>query len=273
MLALFREASPILRDAHDVLGFSVHLLFIQAKFNCVSTSEAEVKGDGGGGLCPQRWNEDSETYCFQYKHPRLSNSVVLKMVRLEDMLMVHAMTMSDQKLYSTELYVYDYVKRDFDASNFSTLLSHEERLKSFLHRQLIDKILPPEPKSADASSSSSASPSSQMPPRNPLIADEPRLPFWDPDPTNPFGPRGGDFGRDIDPLAGRPGGFIPGGLPGSLMGPGHFGARAPGQLPRPRFDPFGPPGADQEPDPDHLRMPGPPARGGPRRPDFDRDIV
>lgn len=268
MLSFFRQASPVLRDAHDVLAFAVHGVFVQAGFVCVSVSDSEVKGEGGGGICPQHWNAELETYCFQYKHPRSSSNLILKMVRLEDMLLVHGLTLADQALRSAELYVYDYVRRDFKRDDFSSLLMHEDRLKALLHRQLIDKILPPEvEKPSPVEDQRDYRDPLRVPSRGPFV-EPPRGPSWNPDPTMPFGPRGGDFGSDIGPGFG-----MPGSLPGNLMGPGHFGARGPGLVARPRFDPFGPPGAPGEPEPDHLRMPGPQPRRDLRRPDFDRDII
>jgi len=270
-LSILSKQKPKFRDAHDAVSFLLHAEMLRRGCTLVGLTEG---GDNKKPItdCPSDWNKSDEAYTFKYLHPSTKEPIVMKMLRMENSLLVHAAKKEDGKVYSATFKVEDYVEPKAPLTEYSKIFKDVEGILTLFQSTIADKVAPP-PKVSDETQVGKN--------KRTTTEEEKAIPddFWGgirvppigrPGIGLPGGPRG-DFGGDLSP-------FAEGG--GNLYGPGQFpfriggGPLGPtGPLPRPggpggpRFDPFGPfSGIGQEPDPDDLRPPGPGRpgrRGGP----------
>ncbi|XP_071142842.1 proteasome inhibitor PI31 subunit-like [Mytilus edulis] len=260
---LFCSVINQLRSSQDALVTVIHWNLISSGFKCCGIGDDEkAKNQKKSEMLPNGWNANQDMYTLRYKDS--SDKVhILKIMRVDEDLLVHFMDIKSEKVTSINISTTDYTTGDL--SSFDEAFKHLDKLKKQLKKEIIDEI------TKSPRSGSSSEPSSSRPQRSRLHDDDhdplrvpPRHPHRQPvpgwnDPDDPF-----SVGRgDLDPF-GRTGGgmvfdpFHPGGRRG---GPDPS-AGLPGRLPRgavppgARFDPFGPPGTGPGPDPDHLPPPG-----------------
>lgn len=268
MESVFIKARPTLRDAHDCVVFALHSDMIASHFRCIGlTEDPDEKADLP--LCPPGWNTSKDVYCFKYIHPDDNDDmIVIKFVRMDKMLMVHASSRKNNQIHTLTLNANDYVNTPTNLSKHDTILKDTSRLSALFTHNIKSKLTP-EKKIEKTPNQTS----------DPLRIDRKRYQppdsLIDPDDGFqqgfPFPMAGGDFDRDLNPFPGigvgpLGGGMGRGGVGGNLFGPDRFpqglgprpGPRRPFQ---PGYDPMGPfAGPGGEPDPDHMRVPG--RRGG-----------
>eukprot|EP00455_Lapot_gusevi_P042487 TRINITY_DN5046_c0_g1_i3.p1 TRINITY_DN5046_c0_g1~~TRINITY_DN5046_c0_g1_i3.p1 ORF type:complete len:281 (+),score=28.11 TRINITY_DN5046_c0_g1_i3:67-909(+) len=264
------DSQPQFRDKHDALAFALHSAFLKAGFKLVGLDEDGADADLAAA--PAGWNQTEDTYCFRYTHPRQANQqFLLKMLRLENNLIVYGVKKNTNELHTVEFNVDDYVG-DVNAAVPQMYRELATVLRLF-ENGIVNNLVPPAPREQPREQPRRYDP--YDPYRNDPLRDDPlRIPSRRPQPV-PYGPRG-DFDQDLyGPLGPMPLGPGFGAPPGSLMGPGHpafggpgrgvhpaFGGPGPAPLPGQgrgrgiRFDPYNPLGR-ADPDNDHLPPPGP----------------
>jgi len=255
----------------------------------MGVGEQVVAGARASEVLPAGWNADSSCYSLVYQHDK-QGGFLLKVIRMDDSLVIHLMRISDEKATSMNIQTESYANQDL--SCYESAVKNVEGLEKQVKSELLDEFASATESSA-RSSSSSHEPSQTDPLRAGPTQGPARGPSSGPD-YDPLriGPVRGPgaqqtwpghrdpfaVGRaDLDPLAGGFGGgmimdpFHQGGVPGfGPRGPrgGLPGSMPPGAVPPgARFDPFGPPDPDNPfgrgggggragPGPDHLRPPG-----------------
>jgi len=254
------ESKATFRDAHDAVAFVLHCCMLERGFRCVAITDAvDEKTKTELAAAPEGWNKSSDGYCFAYTHERLSKPVIVKSLRIENTLAVHAVKKDDGKLMSFEANVNDYVKSGADFKDSMNVFSSLSNLQTLFDKHIGSTVLPPAQKQPPVENKTDPLRDDRFTPkaRDPLRSG-PRL----------GGPgSSGDYDPDLDPLGPGLNPLGPGGLPapGNLIGPGQLLGRGRGRGMKPRFDPFGPLPGSQEPDFDDLPPPGP---SGPRFPGF-----
>jgi len=275
---LVEAAKPGFRDAHDVLAFGVHAVFLQKGYVCNGLGEGDARKDLPRSECPKGWNDSKEGYCFRYRGKDGKDETIVKMMRLGASLVVYVSKIQKKpKLFHAQ-----FVPRDrIDASQIGgaskSSPSSSDSGKLFvdlgsLVRDLNQDFLLPlsgqitvEKKDAletskDKSNEEPKPQHSQPHPKQPTPMPlrpqrpDPRMPTHPGllDPTRPsFNPFSPDTGMLVGPRNPRFGGTGLGPIPQRGRRPGR------GRLPGARFDPFGPfPGSRRGPGPDHFRIPG-----------------
>jgi len=258
LLKVISESKVEYRDQFDALAFAIHATIVGWSLELVGLQEkAEEKALD---LAPQDWNASSDLYCFVYRSKDKKIKIILKAVRMGDILLIHA-AVAD-KVYSLEFRVDDYIDIKVSLSQHDKLYKNMDRLLSILDRQFLSQICPPAPVPAATTERKNSLRDDRT--VDPLL--DTRFPGRRPMPL----PHG-DFDDDLyGPFPGVPGSIIApfGGDGGNLMGPNHpvFGGGITipggrgGRGMNPRFDPYGPLPGLGEPDANHLPPPG-------RRPD------
>ncbi|PIK35603.1 putative proteasome inhibitor PI31 subunit-like, partial [Apostichopus japonicus] len=229
-------------------------------------------------VLPAGWNESDESYILRYEPSDSEELHRLKVLRIEDTLLVHVLRERDNKVLDLSIRTADFINSDH-LEDFERCFVNLEGLRKLVCDQLFRGLQD----AADSrSSTTTVTQSTERRERqerrdedDPLRVPTTRPPYRaDPDwrgRVDPF-----SVGRgDLDPFSGASPGMLMdpmrGGFPGARMDPtGGFGM--PGRLPRgavppgARFDPVGPPRPDSgrnpvyplsgEPTPDHMRPPG-----------------
>jgi len=227
---------------------------------------------------PDNWNASQDSWSFRYRHNKSSMTFFLKGLKLGSKMLVHSIAQEQDKAYSIELNVDDYVKDDANFDNPESYYKNVDQLAELFKKNIMSKLIP---SVDDLRAQPVESQRNVAPPHEP----RPHQPYYPSDPLRvgpPRMPSTAPFGIGNDDLLPGPGGgfgFFPGGgnFPtpfgggGSLVGPRHpgFGIRdphapqyptVPGSFPSgppgARFDPYGPPGIRPVPDNDHLPPPG-----------------
>ncbi|XP_052097246.1 proteasome inhibitor PI31 subunit-like isoform X1 [Mytilus californianus] len=260
---LFCSVINQLRSPEDALVTVIHWNLISNEFKCCGVGDDEkAKNQKKSEMLPKGWNDNQDMYTLQYKDS--SDKVyILKIMRVDEDLLVHFMDIKSEKVTSINISTSDYTTGDL--SSFDEAFKHLGKLTKQLKKDIIDEI------TKSPKSGSSSEPSSSRPQRSRLHDDDhdplrvpPRHPHRQPvpgwtDPDDPF-----SVGRgDLDPFGRTGGGMVFDPFhPGGRRGRPDPSAGLPGRLPRgavppgARFDPFGPPGTGPGPDPDHLPPPG-----------------
>ncbi|XP_038051348.1 proteasome inhibitor PI31 subunit-like [Patiria miniata] len=282
---LYASVQNQIRSQYDALICCLHWNMVQNGFKCVGA------GDMATGqkteLLPSEWNGGTgEAYNLRYQPAEGTDYYLLKVVRMDDTLLVHILREKDERISNVSLETSDYVDVD-NLGDFNRMFKNLSKLQQKFKSELTDKL--------KATPSTSSSSTSRQNPRDTQSRQDPvgreddtdplRIPRRQPNqggrpdwgqPRNPFVVGEGD----LDPFSGAPPGMLmdparsgfprpgfPGGYGGGLGMPG------PGRLPRgavppgARFDPIGPPDPDGglpnpqgrfrgEPDPDHGPPPG-----------------
>ncbi|CAH1774476.1 unnamed protein product [Owenia fusiformis] len=275
---LFSSVKTQISSCQDALVCCLHWNLIVNGFkNIGSGDQAPRKGVSvkKSELLPANWSESQDVYSLLYQPSTGNDTHILKVVRMDNTLLVHLMRTSDESVSSITLNVDDYTTDDL--STFESVYKDISKLERLFKKELIDTLSPQEPQGSQASNAQAdrSHPRREEDPlRVPPRHGDRQPPDWG-EPSNPF-----SIGRgDLDPLAGgRGGGMLMdpsrGGFPlGGGMNP-DIGLPGPARLPRgavppgARFDPFGPPPPDLVPsgeprgghrvgpDNDHLPPPG-----------------
>mmetsp|Transcript_5770 Transcript_5770/g.14009 ORF Transcript_5770/g.14009 Transcript_5770/m.14009 type:complete len:289 (-) Transcript_5770:56-922(-) len=271
-LAELSSKGLVFKNDHDALAFTIHMQFLRNEFVCTGISEEDSEKKDLSEI-PEGWNDSDEGYCFCYRSKDGKEKVLLKMMKIEDSLLVYAMKpKQNAKLHKVHLVLKDRIKQSpkgekpvLDKKLFVDLIA---LIKDFEFK-ILNPILGVEPKKPDESSNSEETKQTANTRQEPIPIDPgaPRPGFPGFEPTAPrfpgrlqprprprpgFNPFGPDTGMLIGP---RNPGFGRGGVPDPRR---PFPGRNPGRIPGARFDPFGPFGAGGpgEPKPDHWRAPG-----------------
>jgi len=292
LVKLIQEQKPQIRNRFDAVTLVLHLIMKEMfGFRCIGTGD-QIDPSANDKLVPDGWNKSSDSYSFSHKHPRSGMTFLLKNLTMGEKLLVNGLAVEDNRVYTIELNVNDYIKKGVPVDDYQNLFMNLDALLNIFKREVVNKLLP----SSESESESTPSipvftpPSGRGPPLqpdyDPLRVTPPRQPRI---PVSPLYEPGGypfdypPFGvgdRDLNPtgpgLPGLP--RFPGGE-GNLIGPNHPGfgpyvtdpyagtgpfpgrGRGRGGVPRghppgARFDHFGPPGFGFEPDNDELPPPG-----------------
>lgn len=289
------------RHRFDRLMLAVHGTMLEHGFVCTGTSEpapsqqgltVASSPDGGCALqvLPAGWNSVADHYTFGYMHPArgASEAYTLKALVIGENLMVHAAS----SLPGAELLTASFTAPRAEGEEGSTGLAestrkevHEKMASGIVLRLLarqpatsaLGQALDTKPQAEAAHGTKRPAPRSEdeqdrrdMAPTGGRV---PPAPFPDVPPVFPGAPH---FDPDLGPVLWTPHGGLLGprhpawgqGVPvGGPRGGGRFGPSGPGSL-MPRFSPIGPGGG--EPDPDHLRVPGPLGEMWPRGSDRGR---
>eukprot|EP00004_Rigifila_ramosa_P027276 TRINITY_DN881_c0_g1_i2.p1 TRINITY_DN881_c0_g1~~TRINITY_DN881_c0_g1_i2.p1 ORF type:complete len:308 (+),score=36.53 TRINITY_DN881_c0_g1_i2:764-1687(+) len=247
---------------------------------------------GQQAFLPADWTSSDGAFLIKYRHSQSSMHFTVRGLAIESRLILHAIAVEDDKVFSVELKLTDFVNGGVPLTNFAHLFKEGpalvQQLRSGLAAKLVPMLHKPEyqaeaaPVAAPSRPSQHQQPTQQQQPQRPMRPMRPE-PEFDPDPLRvptrggyrpsyPGAPPFGVGNSDLFPT----GGF---GVPdlggGMLMGPRHpgfigggFGGPAPrlppGVPPGARYDPPGIPGVApfgpgrREPDPDHLPLQRPP---------------
>jgi len=274
--AILSKNKPKFRDGHDAIAFVLHSDLIRRGCTLVGLSENDSNTKSIGEN-PTDWNKSDEAYTFKYLHSSVKDPILVKMLRMDSQLLIHAASKADGKVHSLTVNVDDYLDRKISLSDYSKIYKDLNGLLSLFANSIGDKVAALKEQAKETISSKSKADE-----REDLRSEEEKLKdFWGGVSVPPVGRRpapgfpspGGDFDRDLDPFSGGGGNLYgPGNFPFGIGGPAPLG---PGGLPRPgtgpiprgpRFDPFGPfGGLGRDPDPDHARIPRPgrPGSGDP----------
>ncbi|KAJ8020340.1 Proteasome inhibitor PI31 subunit [Holothuria leucospilota] len=266
-----------IKSQHDVIVCFLHWSFVQSGFKCTGLGEDEPSSNKSE-ILPPGWNTSDENYVLRYEPADSKDVHCLKILRIEDTLLIHILRNRDNKVVDVSLKTSDFINAD-GLQDFSRCFKDLNKLKELVFDQLF-KGLKEEAKRTSSSAAKTSSDTRtytedrrqeedplRVPTRQPPYRTEPD---WN-ERVDPF-----SVGRgDLDPFSGASPGMLMdpmrGGFPGPRMDPTR-GLGMPGRLPRgavppgARFDPIGPPRPDSgrnpmhpysgEPNPDHMRPPG-----------------
>eukprot|EP01127_Copromyxa_protea_P022315 TRINITY_DN794_c0_g1_i2.p1 TRINITY_DN794_c0_g1~~TRINITY_DN794_c0_g1_i2.p1 ORF type:complete len:326 (+),score=49.83 TRINITY_DN794_c0_g1_i2:52-1029(+) len=311
LLDQIRKLEPPLSSKFDALIILIHAIFLDSGFKLVGLGEDGPSVEEKERI-PSAWNMSTDSWAFRYRHARSSMTFLLKGIRLQDTILLHACSVEQKELCSVELQVDHFVTNfeKFNMSHLEDLYNNIPELQTQIEQSICRKLVPneadlptdelscggaPQQPTQSEQPSQPSQPAQPTPPAQPAQPAQPsvqppsRIP--QPDPAYDIlripssGSRGSGVpyigGNDLYPSfgGGYPGAPMPGGG-GNLMGPNHpffvgggagvypgVGPGVPGgpggfpgafaPPPGARFDPFGPPGANNPvPRPDHLRPPG-----------------
>ncbi|XP_062520760.1 proteasome inhibitor PI31 subunit-like [Corticium candelabrum] len=243
-------------------------------YNFVLLGSGETGRDDESGLetFPDDWNASSDVYSLRYRHPTSSKKFLLKIVRLDDQLLLHLLEVGSDQIETATVTTTDFVCSE-DYSNMERCTKNRNEMTEIIKKELLANILT---SSSESSKSCSQSEKRQTqsrleddplriaphhhrsqfvnPYRDGLLDPSPRG-FGDAD-RMPF--HSGSGGMVMDPF--RAGGGMGGRMPDYHDPRLPRGAVPPGA----RFDPFGPPGfgpglhsyGPSRPDHDHMKPPG-----------------
>ncbi|KAI9173067.1 hypothetical protein H9P43_007198 [Blastocladiella emersonii ATCC 22665] len=241
-----------LRGASDTVAAAVHACFALAGFQLVSvrddrTGPAGQRLETANAALPGEWNATRGSYTFAYRHPESAMTYVVKAVAMGTKLLVHGMTVEENKVANAELLIGEcalpeslYPVSPGDRAASTLLKGGEEGMRRSIMepvRELVITLAPNLSKEGFQRMTTTQQTQTQGDnrDRNPRAFpqhDEPiPLPLRHPGPPPPFhpdlAPQPSPFSighRDLDPLGGqsplggspfggRPGGSGFGGLP------------------------------------------------------------
>ncbi|XP_022101501.1 proteasome inhibitor PI31 subunit-like [Acanthaster planci] len=275
---LYTSVKNQIRSQYDALVCCLHWNMVHSGFKCVGLGE-EASGQKSE-LLPSAWNEGTcDVYTLRYQPIEGTDFYLLKVIRMDDTLLVHLLREKDERVSNLSLETSEYVEVD-NLGDFNRMFKNIDKLQQEFKSELMDKL-----KETNSTSRQSPrdTPSQQSTRSQEDDTDPLRIPRRQPNqdgrpdwgqPRNPFVVGEGD----LDPFSRAPPGMLmdptrsgfpqpgyPGGYRGGLGMPGRLprGAVPPGA----RFDPVGPPNPDGglpnpqgryrgEPDPDHEPPPG-----------------
>lgn len=238
------EYKPIIRNEFD--GAILAILFTMKRlgFRCTSCSEQQISPNVTDPI-PNGWNQSFDSYSFSFRHPRSGMTFIVKALTLGEKLLIHALTLEDNKTKSIEINASEFVNKE-KLTDYSNLYKDSQHLIALFRINVIDHLLPStkegyQPGHISTSTSSQQSPSrnqrepdndydfdydplrvpntgNRRPQRSPLQEGPPLYP-------QPFIPPFGMGGNDLYPTGPGfgPQPFIPPNSGGGLMGPNHPG--------------------------------------------------
>ncbi|KYQ99750.1 proteasome inhibitor PI31 subunit [Tieghemostelium lacteum] len=285
-----------IRDKFDVAALVLHLVLKEHEFKTVDKDSNPIES---GRIVFTEWNNSEDSYTFYYKHDKDTkrNTLVFKLLRMGNILLVNSMIKGTDKIYTLDIDINKLVRND-NYISVDDLLMNLNELKSVIEFSLIQPLVPevvPQQTTIQNNNNQQQQQQQQQQQhsrRDPLMIGEPRYPYVDPQfyyhrqgvPFYGGGFNAGDHDLhppglpNFSPLGPR---FVnPGGNGGNVVGRDHPGFGnvhnpnndnyypdndqfyiPPGSVPEgARFDPFGP-------QPPRPRGSGPRFRG-PDRDDF-----
>lgn len=269
----FATIGSQLRSKNDLLVSVLHFSLIQKEYHCLGIGENfENESENGSELLPNNWNEDQENYVLRYYNIINKSKLLVKCVKVSDVLIVSALVIDGQSNGSTlTIKTNEFITDNFNSFQRAFIDGSVDRVSQILDKEVVSKMKSPSNAKSDSSNTRKEQKERHEQEILDPLAEPPHQPFHGL--PNIYGqqrfppPVGG---ADLDPFGG--------GMGGMLMDPRfppHFGRWPnphPG-LPRgavppgARFDPFGPPGVfpnpnpnprnprNANPNPDHLPPP------------------
>jgi hypothetical protein len=274
-----KDKQPTLRNEFDAVVAVLHCTMREMGFICTGHEEKASSDDEfDKQVFAEGWNKSNDSYSFQYKHTQSTMTFIVKYLLMNDKLLVHGLSKEDNKVFSLELSVKEYVTEKIPLGNVDALYKDLDKLISLFKIHITSKLIPnlnkpgyeashPAHQTQNQTQTQSQTQQQQQPRRDDPPHHHPSYPYdrqgYDPlrVPGSGRGPAFGLGYGDLGYPAPMPGFGIPGGeMGGNLIGPGHpgFGLRLdpyhsdpfgiggprlpPGAVPPgARFDPFGPP--------------------------------
>lgn len=197
--SLSKGTSPQLKNAFDATALAAHATLLSVGFRLIGLGEdhrLDAPSDASNPQpLPSEWNAGGGNYSFKYKHSQSSMEFLLKVNRIANKAVVMGMGIGDDKTYSFDVTVRDYVSDgNLPATPAMEGRSEEEiqrsitdvfisagRLSDFgslMRINVVQKLIPNLQKpgyeeTRDAQSSSSASQQRLPPTREPQPRNEP----------------------------------------------------------------------------------------------------
>ncbi len=268
-----------LSNANEALCFLLHVLMVRHGFRLIGTDEhAEAQDINKQYILPTDWNRSKDVYTFKYNHYQSLQSFVLKCVTLGTSMIVSAVSLQEEKPYSMEMKVSDFITADNVGKLDKPLIDYFKQLQnieSLFKLNIANNLVPflnKEGYERPSESQTTQAPAPQTNTERPRVQHQPpsrqprREDDHDPLRIGPvrrggFNPNPGYAGvgaNDLYPSFHEPfGGTHRGGAPmfigggGNMVGPNHPGFFGGGGIPPmrggppnvpqgARFDPYGP---------------------------------
>jgi len=278
---LLPEAAKKLGSPQDGLAALLHTAMAELGFRLIAIDERSPLIPDLNNVLPKDWAQGGPAnYTFRYKHDQSSLEFLLKVSKLGNRTLFHAIALEDDKTASLDISTNDFISPSFFPHDIGAApLVHgfisSTRIADLMSRfklQIVSHILPALRKegyveqSEAASTSERAARAQPLPDNQPTVHPRPENPPYEPDYPGPYPYNPAIGRRDLDPFPVNP--FSPpslfppnGGGDGMFVGPDHpiFSNRRPhregdlrgpwggdgflppmGAPPRARFDPVGP---------------------------------
>ncbi|KAK2140918.1 hypothetical protein LSH36_1205g00086 [Paralvinella palmiformis] len=264
---LFASVQNQLKGAEDAIICCLHWAIISQDIKCIGAGEQipnDLDNVKKSELLPSGWNDSQDIYTLQYVQEQNKHIYMLKVIKIDEELIVHFMRMKDETVADMMVKISDYSTGN--TSSYESSYSNVEELQTKFTKECLDPVilyLGAKKSTTDVNkhsqSSDQGATSNKRPQRHPERPEVPLPPAWH-EPDDPFaigrgdldplGPLGGGMVfdplrvnrpmRGINPNAGLPQPLPPGAVP-----------------PGARFDPFGPDtGGGSVPRPYDRRLPG-----------------
>jgi len=274
VIQTLKDTKPALLNEFDAIVVVLHCVMRELGFRCVGLSESKPESNNNAEApIPEGWNASSgDSYSFRYKHNQSSMTFILKVLVMNDKLLVHGLAKEDNKIQTLELSVKDFIKEKAGLETYENLYNNLDNLIALFKINVTSKLLPmlnkPGYEAGDTNTTrNTTNPENQQrreeprydPYRDPLLVHDPlRIPGTGRGPIPVPGGFGVGYADRFGPSFPGLGPIDPGAM-GNLVGPNHpgFGGRFNGpdpnyglggpRLPRgavppgARFEPFGPP--------------------------------
>ncbi|XP_040187770.1 proteasome inhibitor PI31 subunit [Rana temporaria] len=246
---LYVLASPEISQPQDPLVCFIHWELISQGLRCLGKGEKAGANEKESERLPDGWASNKELYTLRYGNDK--SKILLKVLRVDDTLIVNAMNTQTEKVSNLTLNVGDFID-PANLKDFHKVFKKKTVLKRQLQTELLSPVLGSKETSGKLERERERPPDyvpHSVPPGGPAPHYTPRE---NPSGSAPYG------AADLDPLGGHGGMIFDPFGPGSRPRPDPTIGLPPGAVPpNARFDPFGPPGSRRPgPDPDHLPPPG-----------------
>lgn len=278
---LFATIKCNLKSKNDLLVSVIHFNCIRNGFLCLGNGEnfgESGQSEPGSELMPDQWNQSEDTYILRYFNQKLNQKLLVKCVKVSDILILSALLINGESNGSTHsLRTDDYITDNFSTFKSAFVSGSVDTVSQIIEREVINKVIQTVPKTTVTKRDrNTRSPDRQendplrVRPNNPGVPPNYGGARFDPlYGGQPWPPPIG--GADLDPLGRAQGGMLmdPYNFPQPFGQPRNPGPELPrGAVPPgARFDPFGPLGVGPNPrpnqnrrqmgpDPDHLPPPG-----------------
>jgi len=224
IIQIIKKFQVKFRNGSDAIAFVLYLLMKEKNFRFVGCGEINNESVNQD-IIPSDWNKATDSYSFRYKHSDISSTILIKIIVIEEQLLVHALEVESKKLHNLELNTNDFINNTVALDNYDNLYKNLENLITIFNMEIVDSIvtskdkIPPRQQTNQKENVYGGHDPLRVPPRteprpypNPLIdPDFEYTPY-----TNPFG----TGHSDVFPIPGGPSGLWG---PGNLIGPNHPG--------------------------------------------------
>lgn len=113
LASLPKSASPQLENGFDAVALAAHASLLSVGFRLIGLNEDDRLDTPSDASQPQplptKWNSSSGSYSFKYAHGQSSMQFLLKVNRMANKAVIMGMGMGDDKTYSCDVTVKDYV--------------------------------------------------------------------------------------------------------------------------------------------------------------------